>query len=136
MHIEDQLFPKRCGHLGGKKLVETERMLSKLERAVSARNAIQSRGGDFMICARTDARSVTGLDDAIERAVAYFCGVDPLMNRGDAVAATYSAEASRGDAAAATWIFRGGESRLRRGRDVKIRSRRAHASGTPRPAPT
>jgi len=83
MHIEDQEFPKRCGHLGGKKLVEMERMLSKLARAVSARNQIQSQGGDFIICARTDARSVTGIEDAIKRASAYAeAGADMIFPEG------------------------------------------------------
>ena len=83
MHVEDQVFPKRCGHLGGKKLIEKCQMVSKLERAVSARKRIQARGGDFIVCARTDARSVTGLDDAIERAAAYAdAGADMLFPEG------------------------------------------------------
>jgi len=67
IHIEDQVLPKKCGHLQGKRLVETGDMISKIRAAVDAR-----KNPDFVIIARTDARSVNGLDDAIERANAYF----------------------------------------------------------------
>lgn len=83
MHIEDQVFPKRCGHLGGKSLVEKERMIAKIDRAVSARNKIQEHGGDFIVCARTDARSVSGLDESIERGIAYAeAGADMIFPEG------------------------------------------------------
>ena len=65
-HLEDQVNPKRCGHLDGKDVVPTEAMLTRLRAAVSAR-----RDPNFVICARTDARAVEGLDAAIERAKAY-----------------------------------------------------------------
>lgn len=65
-HIEDQVNPKRCGHLDGKQVVSTDEMCLRLRAAVSAR-----RDADFVICARTDARAVEGLDGAIERAKAY-----------------------------------------------------------------
>lgn len=62
MHLEDQVLPKRCGHLSGKKIVETDEMLLKLEAARSAR-----KDSSFMIIARTDSRAVEGIDAAIER---------------------------------------------------------------------
>lgn len=69
MHIEDQVFPKRCGHLEGKALVSIEHMVEKVSRARQASE--RSTGGTFIVCARTDARSVEGLEAAIARAKAY-----------------------------------------------------------------
>ena len=66
IQLEDQQLPKRCGHLSGKTLVEPDVMCSKLRAAVAAR-----RDPDLIIIARTDARGVTGLDDAIQRAKRY-----------------------------------------------------------------
>jgi methylisocitrate lyase len=66
IHLEDQLLPKRCGHLSGKKLVSKEEMVSKLRAAVAARN-----DPDFVIIARTDARGVTSMQDAMDRALAF-----------------------------------------------------------------
>jgi methylisocitrate lyase len=66
IHLEDQVLPKRCGHLSGKKLVSKEEMMAKLRAAIAAR-----RDPDFVIIARTDARGVNGLADAIDRARAY-----------------------------------------------------------------
>jgi methylisocitrate lyase len=66
IHIEDQEFPKRCGHLSGKALVEPAVMASKVRAAVAAR-----RDPDFVIVARTDARGVNGFDDAVRRARLY-----------------------------------------------------------------
>jgi len=63
IHIEDQVSPKRCGHLEGKQLVSTEEFLAKIRAAVATR-----RDPDFVVIARTDARSVTGFDEAIRRA--------------------------------------------------------------------
>jgi 2-methylisocitrate lyase-like PEP mutase family enzyme len=63
IHIEDQVSPKRCGHLDGKVLVSADEFVSKIRAAVAAR-----RDADFTVIARTDARTVTGLDDAIARA--------------------------------------------------------------------
>ncbi|MFM9377797.1 methylisocitrate lyase [Gordonia sp. VNK21] len=65
-HLEDQVNPKRCGHLDGKEVVPAETMIKRLAAAVGAR-----RDPNFIICARTDARGVEGLDAAIERAKAY-----------------------------------------------------------------
>ncbi len=66
IQLEDQQLPKRCGHLSGKTLVETEAMCAKLRAAAGARN-----DPDLVLIARTDARGVTSLDDAIARAQAY-----------------------------------------------------------------
>jgi len=65
MHIEDQVLPKRCGHLEGKELVGTGEMVKKV---IAARKAAKK---DLVVIARTDARSVEGIDSAIERARAY-----------------------------------------------------------------
>jgi methylisocitrate lyase len=66
IQLEDQQFPKRCGHLAGKSLVEASAMCAKLRAATSAR-----ADQDLVIIARTDARGVTNLDDAIDRAKRY-----------------------------------------------------------------
>jgi methylisocitrate lyase len=66
VQLEDQQFPKRCGHLAGKSLIEPEAMCAKLRAAAGARS-----DPDFVIIARTDARGVTNIDDAIERAKRY-----------------------------------------------------------------
>ena len=66
IQLEDQRLPKRCGHLPGKELVETEVMCAKLQAATEARAT-----DDLVIVARTDARSVEGMDSAIERAQRY-----------------------------------------------------------------
>lgn len=63
IHIEDQVSPKRCGHLDGKDVVAAEAFISKVRAAVQAR-----RSADFLVIARTDARAVLGLDDAVNRA--------------------------------------------------------------------
>ena len=66
LHLEDQATPKRCGHFEGKQIVSKSEMANKVRAAVEAR-----RDDDFVIIARTDARAITGLEDAIERALAY-----------------------------------------------------------------
>jgi methylisocitrate lyase len=66
LHVEDQVFPKRCGHLDGKELVPAEEFAEKIVEMVAARQS-----PDFMIIARTDARHVTGIEDAIDRANRY-----------------------------------------------------------------
>jgi 2-methylisocitrate lyase-like PEP mutase family enzyme len=67
IHIEDQAFPKRCGHLDGKEIVPREEFLAKIRAAVDAR-----RSSDFLVIARTDVRAVDGMDEAIHRANAAF----------------------------------------------------------------
>jgi 2-methylisocitrate lyase-like PEP mutase family enzyme len=75
IQIEDQTFPKRCGHLEGKAVVPAAEMQGKLRAALDAR-----RSGDTLILARTDALAVEGLDAALERAERYLeCGVDALF---------------------------------------------------------
>ncbi|ASR36682.1 methylisocitrate lyase [Prauserella marina] len=66
LHLEDQVNPKRCGHLDGKDVVERDVAVRRIKAAVAAR-----RDPDFVIAARTDAAGVHGLDDAIDRAKAY-----------------------------------------------------------------
>ena len=65
-HFEDQVNPKRCGHLDGKEVVPTEVMLRRLAAAIKER-----RDPEFVVAARTDAAGVEGIDSAIERAKAY-----------------------------------------------------------------
>lgn len=75
LHLEDQELPKRCGHLSGKSLVSKEEMIAKLRAAAAAR-----RDPAFVIIARTDARGVGGLDDALDRARAYVAaGADMIF---------------------------------------------------------
>ena len=75
IQLEDQTFPKRCGHLENKSLVSTAEMCGKLRAALDARHA-----ADTLILARTDAVAVEGLEAARERAEAYLaCGVDALF---------------------------------------------------------
>lgn len=74
-HLEDQEFPKRCGHLAGKRLVETEEMSEKIRAAVAAK-----RDPDFLVIARTDARGVEDFDGAVKRANAYVAaGADAIF---------------------------------------------------------
>jgi 2-methylisocitrate lyase-like PEP mutase family enzyme len=75
IHIEDQITPKRCGHLDGKEVIPRGEMEMKLEAALNTRS-----DPDFCIIARTDARGVNGFDDAIERARAFAkLGVDAIF---------------------------------------------------------
>jgi len=66
LHLEDQVLPKRCGHMDGKQVVPVEDMVGKLQAAVAAR-----RDPDLVLIARTDARAMEGLDAALARARAY-----------------------------------------------------------------
>lgn len=75
IHIEDQITPKRCGHLDGKEVISLTEMEMKLEAALKTRT-----DPDFCIIARTDARGVHGFDDAITRARAFAkLGVDAIF---------------------------------------------------------
>ena len=75
VQIEDQTFPKRCGHLDGKTVVPEREMVGKLKAALDARASDRT-----LILARTDAVAVEGLDAALDRAEAYLaCGVDALF---------------------------------------------------------
>jgi methylisocitrate lyase len=78
IHLEDQVSPKRCGHLDGKSVVSAEEMARKVRAAVDSK-----RDPSFMIVARTDARGVEGLDAAIERAKRYVdSGADAIFPEG------------------------------------------------------
>lgn len=66
LFIEDQVFPKRCGHMEGKKVIPREEMVAKIKAAVDARS-----DDDFVIMARTDALAIYGIDEAIERGNTY-----------------------------------------------------------------
>ena len=75
VHLEDQVSPKRCGHMSGKSVVPVDEMVEKVRAAVAARC-----DPDFLLIARTDARAVEGLDGALERARAYLdAGADALF---------------------------------------------------------
>jgi methylisocitrate lyase len=75
IHLEDQLAPKRCGHLDGKQIIPPTEMAKKIRAAVLARS-----DPDFLLIARTDARSVHGLQDAIDRANRYLdAGADAVF---------------------------------------------------------
>ena len=75
VQLEDQTFPKRCGHLDGKAVVPVQEMVGKLKAALDARASENT-----LILARTDAVAVEGLDAALERAERYLeCGVDALF---------------------------------------------------------
>ncbi|HEV3121774.1 MAG TPA: methylisocitrate lyase, partial [Isosphaeraceae bacterium] len=75
MHLEDQVLPKRCGHLSGKALVDEGAMVAKIRAAVASK-----RDPAFVVVARTDARSVEGFDAAVKRAQAYLAaGADMVF---------------------------------------------------------
>ena len=75
IHIEDQVAPKKCGHMEGKQVIPPAEMEAKIRAAVAARQS-----PDFVIIARTDARAVEGMDSAIERALRYRdAGADVLF---------------------------------------------------------
>lgn len=78
IHIEDQVSPKRCGHLDGKEVIKPEEMCDRIKAAVTAKS-----DPSFMVIARTDARGVNGLTDAISRAKAYaIAGADAIFPEG------------------------------------------------------
>src|SRR6266480_1905612 len=73
-HIEDQEFPKRCGHLAGKSVIDVDEMTGRIKAAVAAR-----RDDDFIIIARTDARAVETFDRAVKRSRHYLkTGADAI----------------------------------------------------------
>lgn len=75
IHIEDQEIPKKCGHLEGKKIVSKDEMVQKIRAAVEAKS-----DPDFIIIARTDARAVYGLEDALDRGHIYVeAGADVIF---------------------------------------------------------
>ena len=75
LHIEDQVWPKRCGHMAGKQVIPMQEMVAKIRAAVDSRST-----SDFLVIARTDALAVDGWDATIERAHAYVeAGADMLF---------------------------------------------------------
>lgn len=75
IQLEDQVFPKRCGHMLGRRVIPKEEMIQKIKAATDAR-----RDEDFVIIARTDARTTFGLDEALQRGKAYEeAGADVLF---------------------------------------------------------
>ena len=75
LHIEDQVWPKKCGHMEGKQVIPMAEMIQKVHAAVDAR-----QDPDFVIIVRTDANAVYGLDDALQRGQAYYeAGADILF---------------------------------------------------------
>jgi methylisocitrate lyase len=75
VHLEDQVMPKRCGHLAGKSLVDADVMAAKVRAAVAAR-----RDPSFVVMARTDARGVSGFEDSVRRAKLYLAaGADAIF---------------------------------------------------------
>jgi len=75
IHLEDQVIPKKCGHMEGKEVLPAGEMIAKVSAAVAAR-----RSSEFLIIARTDARAVEGLDSALDRAHLYReAGADVLF---------------------------------------------------------
>ena len=80
LHIEDQVFPKRCGHLDGKKLIPLDHSVERIAAAVKAARHL---GSGFVVCARTDARGVEGLDAVVHRGRAYVeAGADMIFPEG------------------------------------------------------
>lgn len=78
LHVEDQVFPKRCGHLDGKELITMGEMADRIDAMVSHRTS-----PDFVIIARTDARAIEGLEGAIKRANLYReAGADVIFPEG------------------------------------------------------
>ncbi|MCK6456950.1 MAG: methylisocitrate lyase [Phycisphaerae bacterium] len=75
IHVEDQVLPKKCGHLDGKEVVPPEAMVEKLRAAIAARLR-----ADFVVIARTDARAIEGFDRAVDRAKRYLdAGADGIF---------------------------------------------------------
>lgn len=75
VNLEDQVFPKRCGHLKGKEIIPADEMARKIEAAVAAR-----KDSDFLIIARTDALAIEGIEGAVKRGKMYAdCGADMLF---------------------------------------------------------
>jgi 2-methylisocitrate lyase-like PEP mutase family enzyme len=87
MHIEDQVVPKKCGHMAGKRVIPTSEMVEKVHAAVEARGA-----GEIVLIARTDSRAPESLDSALERVGAYLHAgadvifVDALQDESEAIA--------------------------------------------------
>lgn len=91
LHIEDQVFPKRCGHLDGKRLIPLDHAAEKVAAAAKAAKEFDG----FIVCARTDARGVEGFDAAVHRAKTYVeAGADMIFPEGLATEDEFSVFAS------------------------------------------
>lgn len=95
MNIEDQIFPKRCGHMAGKEVIEAEEMAGKVRACAEVRDALDP---DFIINARTDVFAIAGLDEAIRRCNLYLASgadlgfIDGIKTRADVETAVKSLE--------------------------------------------
>lgn len=108
IQLEDQVSPKKCGHLLGRDVIATEEMVRKIEVALSARE-----NPDFLIIARTDARTVYGLDEALRRAEAYRkAGADILFIESPESEDELSAIAGRFDVPLVANMVQGGRTPL------------------------
>lgn len=108
IQIEDQEFPKKCGHTPGRKVVAAAEMVRKIEVACAARSS-----ADFLVIARTDARTALGLDDAIRRAQAYrAAGADVIFVEAPESEAEFAAIADAIDAPLLANMVEGGRSPL------------------------
>jgi 2-methylisocitrate lyase-like PEP mutase family enzyme len=108
LHLEDQTFPKRCGHLDDKTVVPTGEMVGKLRAARDA-----ASDGDLVLIARTDAIAVEGLDAAIERALAYAeAGADVIFVEAPTSEAQLETIARRVTAPKLLNMFEGGKTPL------------------------
>lgn len=106
IHIEDQVSPKRCGHLDDKELVPTEDWVAKIRAAVHAR-----RDPDFLVIARTDARAVIGFEEAIARAnAAVAAGADMIFVEAPATMEEIAAVPKRVNAPCLLNVVWGGKS--------------------------
>lgn len=102
LHIEDQVLPKRCGHMAGKAVVPLAEAVARVEAAVQTRD-------DIVVIARTDALSVAGADETVRRVAAFAaCGADAVFVEGDLDAAT--AERVRTAAAGLPLVLNASES--------------------------
>jgi 2,3-dimethylmalate lyase len=103
IQLEDQTFPKRCGHFAGKDVVSAQEMLEKVYAAV------ETRRDGLVVVARTDARAVAGLDEAIERGLRYReAGADVIFVEAPQSAAELREVASRIDAPTLVNVVEGG----------------------------
>ena len=112
LHLEDQTFPKRCGHLDDKAVVSSDEMVQKLRAARDA-----AADGDLVLIARTDALAVEGLDAAIDRAHAYAAaGADVVFVEAPESLAQIEAIAARLPYPKLINMFQGGRPRSSRPR--------------------
>ena len=106
IQIEDQEFPKKCGHTTGRRVIPVEEMVQKIEVAVESRT-----DSNFLIIARTDARTSLGLEEAIDRALAYqTAGADILFVESPETESEFAEIAHRLDAPLLANMVEGGRS--------------------------